>query len=218
MKFHPAGYRIIRNTLISLILLNIVCWYFISFSEVNGLISFASLVILILVLQFFRYPKRFVILNEKQVLAPSDGKICVIEESVEMEVLNQKCLKVSIFMSPLNVHINWVPVPGKVVYCEHKRGQFYAAFKDKSAEENERHTTAIKLADGRQIVAKQVAGAVARRILNFLKKDDEVTQDMEMGFIRFGSRVDLYLPLDTKLNIELGQKVTGSQTIIGELS
>jgi phosphatidylserine decarboxylase len=218
MKFHPAGFHIIRNTIIILFLLNLICWYFISFGEINGLISFGSLVILILALQFFRYPKRFVIPNEKHVLAPSDGKICVIEETEETEVLNQKCLKVSIFMSPLNVHINWVPVPGKVTYCEHKPGEFYAAFKDKSAEENERFTTAIKLDCGRQIAAKQVAGAVARRILNFLKQGEEVTQDMEMGFIRFGSRVDLYLPLDTKLNVTLGQKVTGSQTIIGELS
>ncbi len=218
MKFHPAGYRIIWNTLIFLILINLICWFYISIPIIDGLISIASLVILILILQFFRYPKRFVVLNDKHVISPADGKICVIEEAEENEFLNKKCLKVSIFMSPLNVHINWVPTPGKVVYCQHKPGEFHAAFKDKSAEENERFTTAIQLADGRQIVAKQIAGAVARRILNFLKTDEEVTQDVEMGFIRFGSRVDLYLPLDTKLNIKLGEKVTGSQTIIGELS
>ncbi len=218
MRFHPAGFGIIRNTIISLIVLNFICWYFLSIPEINSLISLASLVIMILILQFFRYPKRFVVLNEKHVLAPADGKICVIEEAEENEFLNKKCLKVSIFMSPLNVHINWIPIHGKVVYCKHKPGEFYAAFKDKSAEENEHFTTAIELADGRQIVVKQVAGAVARRILNFLNTGEEVTQDVEMGFIRFGSRVDLYLPLDTKLNIRLGEKVTGSQTIIGEIS
>ncbi|MGQ8337659.1 phosphatidylserine decarboxylase family protein [Sunxiuqinia sp. A32] len=218
MKFHPAGFKIIRNSLIIAIVINLACWFLVACQIINGLVALATVVMMVLVLQFFRYPQRKVALNEKHVISPADGKICVIEEAEEKEFLHKKCLKVSIFMSPLNVHINWVPVPGKVIYCEHKPGEFYAAFKDKSAEENERFTTAFELKDGRQIVAKQVAGAVARRILNFLKVGNEVTQDIEMGFIRFGSRVDLYLPLDTKLNIKLGDKVTGSQTIIGELS
>ena len=218
MKFHPAGFGIIRNTIILLVLINLVCWYFITSATINNFVLFFSFVILILVLQFFRYPKRSVVLNDKHILSPADGKICVIEEAEENEFLNKKCLKVSIFMSPLNVHINWIPIRGKVVYCKHKPGEFYAAFKDKSAEENEHFTTAIELADGRQIVIKQVAGALARRILNFLKTGEEVSQDLEMGFIRFGSRVDLYLPLDTKLSVELGEKVIGSQTIIGKIN
>ena len=218
MKFHPAGHRIIRNTFILVIAFNLIGWLFISHSFFSGLISLATLVVLVLVLQFFRYPDRKVAVNPKNIISPADGKVCVIEEAEEKLYLKRNCLKVSIFMSPLNVHINWVPVPGKVTFSMHKEGEFYAAFKDKSAEENERYCTAFQLADGREIMANQVAGAMARRILNFLKKDQQVTQDMEMGFIRFGSRVDLYLPLDTKLNVKLGDKVTGSQTIIGELS
>lgn len=218
MKFHPAGNKIIRNTLFIVIALNVIAWLFISIPFFSSLISIGSLVLLVLVLQFFRYPSRSVALNPKHVISPADGKICVIEETEETLYLKKKCLKVSIFMSPLNVHINWVPVPGKVTYSQHKEGEFYAAFKDKSADENERFCTAFQLADGREIMANQVAGAMARRILNFLKAGQTVTQDMEMGFIRFGSRVDLYLPLDTKLNVKLGDKVTGSQTIIGELS
>jgi len=218
MKFHPAGHRIIRNTLIVVIAFNWIGWLYTSHSFFGSIISLASLVVLILVLQFFRYPNRKVATNPKHVISPADGKVCVIEETDEIFYLKQKCLKVSIFMSPLNVHINWVPVAGKVTYSLHKGGEFYAAFKDKSADENERFFTAFQLADGREIMANQVAGAMARRILNFLHREQEVTQDMEMGFIRFGSRVDLYLPLDTKLNVKLGDKVIGSQTVIGELS
>lgn len=198
--------------------LNAIAWLFITTAWFSSLVSLASIVMLVMVLQFFRYPHRQVTTNEKLILSPADGKICVIEECEEKDYLKTRCLKVSIFMSPLNVHINWVPVPGTVTFLKHKEGEFYAAFKDKSAEENERFCTGIRLSDGREIVATQVAGAVARRILNFLKPAQTVAQDLEMGFIRFGSRVDLYLPTDTKLNVKLGQKVTGSQTIIGELS
>lgn len=218
MKFHPAGKQIIRNTLLAVIAFNVIAWLFISIPFFASLVSLGSVVVLVLVLQFFRYPSRTVALNPKHVISPADGKVCVIEETEEKLYLKKNCLKVSIFMSPLNVHINWVPVPGKVTFSQHKEGEFYAAFKDKSADENERYCTAFQLADGREIMANQVAGAMARRILNFLKTGQNVTQDMEMGFIRFGSRVDLYLPTDTKLNVKLGDKVTGSQTIIGELS
>lgn len=218
MRFHPAGNKIIRNTIILVVALNLIGWLLLWNIYVSILFSLASVVILVLVLQFFRYPDRKVAINDKNIISPADGKVCVIEECLEPEYLNTNCLKVSVFMSPLNVHINWIPVPGTITYSQHKEGEFYAAFKDKSADENERYCTAIKLNDGREIMVKQVAGAVARRVLNFLNEGQEVTQDMEMGFIRFGSRVDLYLPLDTTLNVKVGDIVTGSQTIIGELS
>lgn len=218
MRFHPAGNKIIRNTIILIVALNLIGWLLVQNIVLSIFIFIASLTILILVLQFFRYPGREVTINDKLILSPADGKVCLIEECIEKEYLNTKCLKVSIFMSPLNVHINWVPIPGTITFLKHKEGEFYAAFKDKSADENERYCTAIKLTDNREIMVNQVAGAVARRILNFLQKEQEVTQEMEMGFIRFGSRVDLYLPLDTKLNVKVGDIVTGSQTVIGELS
>jgi phosphatidylserine decarboxylase len=120
-------------------------------------------------------------------------------------------------MSPTNVHINWIPIPGTITYMKHKDGEFYAAFKDKSAEENERTTTAVKISDGREIVMSQVAGAMARRIINYVKVGDRVDQTTELGFIRFGSRVDLYLPLDTQLQVKINDKVKGSQTIIGKI-
>jgi len=218
MKFHPAGKSIIRNTILIVIAFNLLGWLFISAQGIGFLISLTTLAMLVMVLQFFRYPNRQVVANEKLIISPADGRVVLIEESEEKEYLKAMCVKVSIFMSPLNVHINWVPVPGMVTYLNHKEGEFFAAFKDKSAEENERTCVAIQLKDGREIMANQVAGAMARRILNFLEIGQEVSQEEEMGFIRFGSRVDLYLPLDTDIKVKVGDKVKGSQTIIGELS
>ncbi|MFV0366622.1 MAG: phosphatidylserine decarboxylase family protein [Mangrovibacterium sp.] len=216
MKFHPAGRGTILVAVILFVTLTTVA-YFTPCMHGRVCISLTAFMILILILQFFRYPQRTITLNNKAVVCPADGKVCVIEEAFEPMHLKQQCLKVSIFMSPFNVHINWVPVPGKIVFSKHIEGKFLAAFKDKSAEENERYVTAIEMENGTVIVANQVAGAMARRILNFKKDGDVVKQDDELGFIRLGSRVDLYLPLNTKLNVKLGDKVVGSQTIIGEL-
>lgn len=217
MKVHKAGLTTINYATAILAGLLIISWFFIADTTLRFGVLGIALVVYILIIQFFRYPQRIVSLNETAVLSPADGKICVIKETFEKEYLKAKCLQVSIFMSPTNVHINWIPVPGIVTYMKHKDGEFYAAFKDKSAEENERTTTAVKLTDGREIVMSQVAGAMARRIINYVKVGDTVNQSTELGFIRFGSRVDLYLPLDTQLQVKLNDKVKGSQTIIGKI-
>ena len=218
MRFHPAGKTIIRNTIILVIVLNVLGWLSVMQQAFSILLPVISLFVLIAVLQFFRYPSRIARTSEKQILAPADGTVCLIEESEEQDYLKKRCLKVSIFMSPLNVHINWVPIAGEITFLKHKTGKFYAAFKDKSAEENERFCTVIRIPDGREIMANQVAGAMARRILNFLHEGQQVKINTEMGFIRFGSRVDLYLPTDTDLSVKLGDKVSGNKSIIGELS
>ncbi|MFV0521298.1 MAG: phosphatidylserine decarboxylase family protein [Mangrovibacterium sp.] len=215
MKFHPAGRGTILFAVILFVTLVAVA-HFITCVYGSVSVSLIGFIILILTLQFFRYPQREVTLNEQAVICPADGRVCVIEEAFEPMHLKQQCLKVSIFMSPFNVHINWIPVSGVITFSKHIEGKFLAAFKDKSAEENERYITAIKMENGIEIVANQVAGAMARRILNFKQEGNAVKQDDELGFIRFGSRVDLYLPLNTKLNVKLGDKVVGSQTIIGE--
>lgn len=217
MKFHKAGTRTIYYATALFAALIFLSYLFIAENTIRYGIWGVYAVIYFLVIQFFRYPQRNITLNEKAVISPADGKICEIKETIENEYLKSKCLQVSIFMSPTNVHINWIPVPGRVTYMKHKDGEFYAAFKDKSAEENERTTTAVKMNDGREIVMKQIAGAMARRIINYVKVGDSVDQKTELGFIRFGSRVDLYLPLDTKLNVKLHDKVKGSQTIIGQI-
>ena len=217
MKFHKAGKRTISYFTAIFAVLILLLYLFVSDNTVRLVIGGSYAVIYFLVIQFFRYPQRTISLNENLIISPADGKICEIKETVETEYLKTKCLQVSIFMSPTNVHINWIPVPGQVTYMKHKDGEFYAAFKDKSAEENERTTTAVKLKDGREIVMKQIAGAMARRIINYVEVGDTVDQKTELGFIRFGSRVDLYLPLGTKLNVNLRDKVKGSQTIIGQI-
>lgn len=217
MKVHKAGIETINYATAIVAGLILVSWFLVDNQLLKIAILGSAALVYFLIVQFFRYPQRKITLNESLIISPADGKICEIKETMENEYLKTKCLQVSIFMSPTNVHINWIPVPGKVTYMKHKDGEFYAAFKDKSAEENERMTTAVKLADGREIVMKQIAGAMARRIINYVTVGDKVEQSTELGFIRFGSRVDLYLPLGTKLNVKLKDKVTGSQTIIGQL-
>jgi len=217
LKFHKAGTLTIYYATAIFAGLILISWFFITDNALKFGIWGAYALVYFLIIQFFRHPKRHIVHNENVIISPADGKICEIKETVETEYLKTKCLQVSIFMSPTNVHINWIPVPGQVTYMKHKDGEFYAAFKDKSAEENERMTTAVKLKDGREIVMKQIAGAMARRIINYVKVGDTVDQTTELGFIRFGSRVDLYLPLGTKLNVKLKDKVKGSQTIIGQI-
>jgi len=217
MKFHKAGTTTINYATAIFAALILFSWFFIIDNTLKFGILIAYTLVYFVIIQFFRYPQRTVNQNENVILSPADGKICVIKETVENEYLKTKCLQVSIFMSPTNVHINWIPVPGLVTYMKHKDGEFYAAFKDKSAEENERTTTAVQIRDGREIVMCQVAGAMARRIINYVEVGDTVDQSTELGFIRFGSRVDLYLPLDTNLNVKLYDKVKGSQTIIGTI-
>ena len=217
MKFHKAGKRTISYFTVIFVVLLLLLFFFFSDNAIRLVAGGSFAVIYFLVIQFFRYPQRTIVKNENLIISPADGKICEIKETIETEYLKTKCLQVSIFMSPTNVHINWIPVPGQVTYMKHKDGEFYAAFKDKSAEENERTTTAVKINDGREIVMKQIAGAMARRIINYVEVGDVVDQKTELGFIRFGSRVDLYLPLGTKLNVKLKDKVKGSQTIIGEI-
>lgn len=217
IKVHKAGIGTINWATALFLVFNLLNWFFIALLPLKIFLAIASLIIYLLVIQFFRYPQRTINANGSLVISPADGKVCDIKENVEVEYLKTKCKQVSIFMSPLNVHINWMPVVGKITYLKHKDGEFYAAFKDKSAEENERTTTAVRMMDGREIVVRQIAGAVARRIVNYVEVGQTVDQTAELGFIRFGSRVDLFLPLDVKIKVELGQKVTGSQTVIAEL-
>jgi len=217
MKFHKAGKTTIYYASAIFAVVIIASLLLIQDSTIQWAILGSYAVIYFLIIQFFRYPQRTISPNTNVILSPADGKICVIKETFEKEYLKANCLQVSIFMSPTNVHINWIPVPGMITYMKHKDGEFYAAFKDKSAEENERTTTAVQIADGREIVMSQVAGAMARRIINYVKVGDTVDQTTELGFIRFGSRVDLYLPLGTQLQVKLNDKVKGSQTIIGTI-
>ncbi|MDA0325552.1 MAG: phosphatidylserine decarboxylase family protein [Bacteroidetes bacterium] len=214
--FHKEGQKIIFTSLIlvgGLFLL-------IDFIETPWLIKtlqICLLVFFILILQFFRNPKRHTQHNDKHVISPVDGKVVVIEEVEEPEYFKDKRLQVSIFMSPINVHVTRYPVSGKVVFSKYHPGKYLVAWHPKSSEENERTTVVVENQKIGKVLYRQIAGALARRIVNYAKKDMNVVQGNDAGFIKFGSRVDLFLPLGTKLNVNLDQKVKGGETIIAEL-
>jgi phosphatidylserine decarboxylase len=216
MRIHKEGFLVIAVAFIIWLVINIAVdmtdeLYF------RGFTFLTTTLILVFVFRFFRYPHRTIQLKPHSVLSPADGQIVAIEETLESEYFGDRRLQVSVFMSVYNVHINWVPVPGVVKYFKHHRGRFMAAYLPKSSTENERATTVIEMADGTEILVRQIAGAVAKRIISYPKVNSDVNQRNELGFIRFGSRVDLFLPVGTKVNVELCQNVTGSQTVIADL-
>jgi len=172
--------------------------------------------LLIVVLQFFRDPfRKKPIVNENKVYTPADGKVVVIEKTFESEYLKEECWQISVFMSPLNVHINRNPVSGIIEYLKYHSGKYLVAWHPKSSTENERFTTVYKTKNGK-ILIRQIAGALARRIVNNLKEGDKVTQSEEMGFIKFGSRVDIFLPLNAKIKVEMDQVVKSPADLIAE--
>ncbi|MEI6677974.1 MAG: phosphatidylserine decarboxylase family protein [Mariniphaga sp.] len=216
MRIHKEGFLVIAVAFIIWLALNIGVGmtdelYFRSFTFL------ATTPILIFVMRFFRYPERSIELKPQSVLSPADGQIVAIEETYEPEYFADRRLQVSVFMSVNNVHINWMPIPGTIKYFKHHSGKFMAAYLPKSSTENERATTVIEMEDGTQILVRQIAGAVAKRIITYSKVNAIVNQQHELGFIRFGSRVDIFLPIGTKINVELCQNVIGSQTVIADL-
>jgi len=214
-KIHREGYKIIFVSIVLLALLNIGVFYF--FPSLLTLAGVISLVLFFLVLQFFRNPRREILVaDDNMVYAPADGKIVVIEETNENEYFQDKRLQVSIFMSPTNVHVNRNPISGTVNYFKYHPGKYLVAWHPKSSDENERTTTVISNGDS-EILMRQVAGALAKRIVNYLEIGDKVTQGADMGFIKFGSRVDLFLPLDAKIEVQKGDKVKGNLSVIARL-
>lgn len=216
MKFHKEGRGIIRNTILILLVINLVVWYFLPIWAL-AISAVASLVILVLVLQFFRVPKREYKSDENLVYSAADGKVVVIEETEETEFMHKKCIQISVFMSPLNVHINWLPVGGKVKYYKYHPGKYLVAWHPKSSTDNERTTVVVENEAGIPILFRQIAGAVARRIVCHAEPGTEVKQNTEFGFIKFGSRVDVFLPLGSDVKVKIGDMVSGSQTVLAAL-
>jgi phosphatidylserine decarboxylase len=173
-----------------------------------------SIVILLLILQFFRNPVRNTIINEKHIISPVDGKIVNIEKVFEKEYFKEDRIQISIFMSPLNVHVTRYPMSGKVNYSKYHPGKYLVAWHPKSSEKNERTTIVLENKNFGEILYRQIAGAIARRIVNYAVVDQSVTQGRDAGFIKFGSRVDLFLPVGSNLNVELGQHVRGGEDVI----
>ncbi len=177
----------------------------------------AILILFLLILQFFRNPKRHTHADEKHALSPVDGKVVVIEEVTENEVLKDKRIQVSIFMSPINVHVTRYPISGSISYSKYHPGKYLVAWHPKASEENERTTVVVENDNFGKVLYRQIAGAMAKRIVNYAKVDSEAIQGADSGFIKFGSRVDLFLPLDADIKVKLNQKVRGGESIIAEM-
>lgn len=218
MKFHREGWpSLFIVVLFSAIITFIAHYFFPEFAIAHWFAYVLSGFLIITILQFFRDPKRTFTIDEGKIIAPADGKVVVIEETEEGEYFKDKRLQVSIFMSPVNVHINRYPIAGKVAFFKYHPGKFLAAWEPKSSTDNERTTVVVEHKNGKQILFRQIAGALARRIVWYCKEGDTAQQCQEMGFIKFGSRVDLFLPLGTKLHVKIGDVVKGSQTVLGDI-
>jgi phosphatidylserine decarboxylase len=219
MRFHREGNTIMLVAGLILLGLNLLAYYFLFRENQTAMIGLGvvSLVLFGLVVQFFRIPTRTHTLDEKLVVAPADGTVVVIEETQEDEYFKAKRKQVSIFMSPLNVHVNRNPLSGVVSYFRYYPGKYLVAWHPKSSTENERTTVVIKQESGIEVLMRQIAGALARRIVWYVREGEAVKQTEEMGFIKFGSRVDLFLPLDAKINVTMGQKTKGGVTVVAEL-
>ncbi|MBS1666437.1 MAG: phosphatidylserine decarboxylase family protein [Bacteroidetes bacterium] len=217
MTIHKEGYKTIVISFIIFAFINLVSFYFISFHYpwVSWVIFIATLALLLFLISFFRVPNRQLTTGDGFIICPADGKVVVIEEVVDSEYFHDKRLQLSVFMSPANVHQNRVPVSGEVMYNKYHKGKYLVAWNPKSSTENERHSVVIKNEKG-EILVKQIAGALAKRIVNYLSVGQKVDQSMEMGFIKFGSRVDLLLPPGTKVKVQLNQVVQGGITVLAE--
>ena len=212
--FHKEGTQsILLGTIFTAVVL-LLSDNFIDTNWIKMAIQIATLLLLIIILQFFRNPKRTVLINENQILAPVDGKVVVIEEVFESEYFKDKRLQISIFMSPINVHVTRYGLSGIVKFSKYHPGKFLVAWHPKASEENERTTVVIENKIFGEILYRQIAGALARRIVNYAEEGMQVIQGTDAGFIKFGSRVDIFLPLGTEVNVVLNQKAIGGKTII----
>jgi len=218
MAIHKEGYKTIIIIVVGLVLLNFIVYALVGISLFLGFSLLFSVIFFPMVVCFFREPVRiFEVKDENIIVAPADGKVVVIEEVMENDFFHEKRLQVSIFMNVFNVHINWIPIGGKILHSSHQSGRFIAAYLPKSSTENERSSIVIKTESGTKILLRQVAGAVARRIVTYHKERQDCRINQQLGFIKFGSRVDLYLPLNTEMLVKPEDKVYGNRTVIARL-
>jgi phosphatidylserine decarboxylase len=217
MVIHKEGYKLLVFLFISLVIINLIVFYvFPTYKNIQNITVIFCVICYLLILQFFRSPRRSTEINDNHVIAPADGKVVVIEEIEETEYFNDKRRQISIFMSPVNVHINRNPISGIVTYFKYHSGKYKVAWHPKSSTENERTTIVVEGHNNQTILIRQIAGALAKRIVWYLQAGEEVQQGEELGFIKFGSRVDIFLPLDVKVNVKIGDKTVGGETVIAE--
>lgn len=219
MTIHKEGFKILLALFIILAALNLfVIGFWPSLTSLHNFLIIFSVLIYLMILQFFRSPRRKLVVDDKYIIAPADGKVVVIEEVVETEYFNETRRQISIFMSPVNVHINRNPISGIVSYFRYHSGKYKVAWHPKASTENERTTIVIENPVRGAILIRQIAGALAKRIVWYLQAGQDVKQGDELGFIKFGSRVDMFIPLDAKVLVNMGQKTKGGQTIIAEFA
>ncbi len=217
MRIHKEGIIILITTFILFSGINLLAHHFIATDWINYLVLGATIVFYVLVLQFFRNPKRNTIAKDGQIVAPADGKLVVIEKTIEGEYFKDERIQLSIFMSPLNVHVNRYPINGEVKFSKYHAGKYLVAWHPKSSTENERTTVVVEHASTGAVLFRQIAGAVARRIVNYAKVGDKAQVGEDFGFIKFGSRVDVFLPLNAEIKVDLNQTIRGGETILAEI-
>ena len=219
MTIHKEGYTSIALSILFIFVTNTIIKYYLSETVWFVYLWYAlSFALFIIILQFFRSPSRKLTIHDRQIICPADGKVVVIEETVETEFLKDKRIQVSVFMSPINVHVNRNPISGIVKFFKYHPGKYLFAWDPKSSTDNERTTTVVAHKNGVEILYRQIAGALARRIVWYLKEGDQVEQSQQFGFIKFGSRVDLYLPVGTIINVNLNDNVKGGVTVLATLA
>lgn len=217
MKIHKEGYQSIGIAALLFGIINLVSFNFLSshYPVIAGIIFIITLLLFLFIISFFRIPSRALSAGDEQIICPADGKVVVIEEITDEEFFKDRRIQVSIFMSPANVHVNRNPISGEVRYSKYHKGKYLVAWHPKSSTENERHSVVLENEKGALLV-KQIAGALAKRIVNYLKDGMEVEQGTELGFIKFGSRVDVLLPTDAKVEVKLNQVVKGGVTVLAK--
>jgi phosphatidylserine decarboxylase len=219
MTIHREGYSLLFISLLVLFGINYLVYYLSPEATIlQNIVIGVSIVLYLIILQFFRNPVFSISKDDKTVLAPADGKVVVIEETVETEYLKSKRRQISIFMSPVNVHVNRMPVAGTISFFKYHAGKYLVAWHPKSSTENERTTVVARMKNGTEILFRQIAGALARRIKCYVKEGQPFEQGQEFGFIKFGSRVDIFLPLDAKITVKVGEVTKGGRTVIAELA
>lgn len=218
MTIHKEGYFLLFISLVVLFALNWLVYYLApGATAVQNIVIGVSIIFYLIILQFFRNPIFSITKNDKQVLAPADGKVVVIEETEESEYFHTRRKQISIFMSPVNVHVNRMPVGGVISFFKYHPGKYLVAWHPKSSTENERTTVVAKMKNGTEVLFRQIAGALARRIKCYVKEGQPFEQGQEFGFIKFGSRVDIFLPLDAKVTVKINDVTKGGRTVIAEL-
>ncbi len=218
MKIHKEGWQILIVLLILLVALNLIIFQFFGeHSLLKYLVLAGSVILFLFVLQFFRHPEILSPVNERHVLAPADGKVVVVEKTIEPEYLNDERIQISIFMSPVDVHVNRSPVSGEIIYFKYHPGRYLVAWHPKSSTDNERTTLVLRMTSGLELVVRQIAGIMARRIKFYVGVGDKLEQGEEFGFIRFGSRLDVFLPPDASVKVKPGDKTRAGITLLAEI-